>query len=72
MNAEKKLAEWAAEARERELEKVGLKHIRAQEKAALREARAQVRECMPRAEYPSYGAFHAIHDVRAPLMCSDT
>ncbi|KAK9901378.1 hypothetical protein WJX75_009335 [Coccomyxa subellipsoidea] len=42
VNAEQKLAEWAAGAKERELEKVGLKHIRAQEKAALREARAQV------------------------------
>ncbi len=42
VNAEQKLAEWAAQAKERELEKVGLKHIRAQEKAALREARAEV------------------------------
>ncbi|BDA45337.1 probable polyubiquitin (Fragment) at N-terminal half [Coccomyxa sp. Obi] len=42
VNAEQKLAEWAAQAKERELEKVGLKHIRAQEKAAQREARAQV------------------------------
>jgi hypothetical protein len=42
VNADKKLAEWAAEARERELEKLGLKHIKAQEKAAQREARQQV------------------------------
>lgn len=42
VNADQKLAEWQAEARERELEKVGLKHIKAQEKAAQREARQQV------------------------------
>lgn len=35
-------AEWAAEARERELEKIALKHIRDQDKAAAREARMQV------------------------------
>lgn len=42
VNAEQKLAEWAAQTKERELEKVGLKHILAQDKAAQREARAQV------------------------------
>ena len=41
-NAEKKLAEWAAEARERELEKIALKHQKEQERAAALEKRAQV------------------------------
>ncbi len=41
-NAEKKLAEWAAEARERELEKIALKHQKEQERAAALEIRAQV------------------------------
>jgi len=41
-NAEKRLAEWAAEARERELEKVALKHVKEQQKATQKEARAQV------------------------------
>lgn len=41
-NAEKRLAEWAAEARERELEKVALKHVKEQQKATRKEARAQV------------------------------
>lgn len=41
-NAEKRLAEWAAEARERELEKVALKHVKEQQKATQKEERAQV------------------------------
>ena len=41
-NAEKRLAEWAAEARERELEKVALKHVKDQQKATQKEERAQV------------------------------
>lgn len=41
-NAEKRLAQWAAEARERELEKIAMKHVREQEKANKREERAQV------------------------------
>ena len=41
-NAEKRLAEWAAEAKERELEKVALKHLKEQQKATQREERAQV------------------------------
>lgn len=43
MNADKKLAEWASQARERELEKVAAKHIRDQERAAQQEAEQQVR-----------------------------
>ena len=43
VNADAKLAEWAAGARERELEKVGLKHIREAEKTAAREAAQQAR-----------------------------
>ena len=42
-NAEKRLAEWAAEAKERELEKVALKHLKEQHKATQKEARAQAR-----------------------------
>ncbi len=42
MNADKKLAEWAAQARERELEKVAAKHIRDEERAARQEAEQQV------------------------------
>ena len=41
-NAEKRLAEWAAEARERELEKIALKHVKEQRKATQKEERAQV------------------------------
>ena len=41
-NAEKRLAEWAAEARERELEKLALKHVKEQQKATQKEERAQV------------------------------
>ncbi len=41
-NAEKRLAEWAAEARERELEKIALKHVEEQQKATKKEQRAQV------------------------------
>ncbi|GAB4816006.1 hypothetical protein N2152v2_003052 [Parachlorella kessleri] len=40
--AEQKLAEWAAQARERELEKVAVKHIKEQAKAAQREEMLQV------------------------------
>ena len=40
-NAEKRLAEWAAEAKERELEKVALKHLKQQQKATQKEERAQ-------------------------------
>ena len=42
VNADKKLAEWAAQAQERELEKVAAKHVRDQERAALQEAEKQV------------------------------
>ncbi len=49
-NAEKRLAEWAAEARERELEKVALKHVKEQQKATQKEARAQVCCCMAGAQ----------------------
>ncbi len=42
VNADKKLAEWAALARERELEKLAAKHLREQERAALQEAEQQV------------------------------
>lgn len=46
-NAEKRLTEWAAEARERELEKVALKHVKEQQKATQKEQRAQVkRDCL--------------------------
>lgn len=38
-------AEWAAEAQERELEKIALRHIRDRDKAAAREARMQVGGC---------------------------
>ena len=41
-NAEKRLAEWAAEARDRELEKIALKHVKEQQKATQKEQRAQV------------------------------
>ena len=44
VNADAKLAEWAAGARERELEKLGLKHTREQERLAQREAAQQVRQ----------------------------
>ena len=40
--AEQKLAEWSAQARERELEKVAMKHIKEQAKAAQREEMMQV------------------------------
>ena len=40
-NAEKRLAEWAAEAKERELEKIALKHLKEQQKATQKEERAQ-------------------------------
>ena len=36
-------AEWAADARERELEKIALQHIKEQAKTEAREARKQVR-----------------------------
>jgi len=42
-NADKRLAEWAAAAKERELEKIAAKQIREEEKQALREALNQVR-----------------------------
>ena len=48
-NAEKRLAEWAAEARERELEKVALKHVKEQQKATQKEERAQVMVTVPEA-----------------------
>lgn len=41
-HAEKRLAEWAAEAKERELEKIALKHLKEQQKATQKEERAQV------------------------------
>ena len=41
-NAEKRLAQWAAEAKERELEKIAMKHVQEQQKANKREERAQV------------------------------
>ncbi|KAL3147487.1 hypothetical protein ABBQ38_014543 [Trebouxia sp. C0009 RCD-2024] len=41
-NAEKRLAEWAAEAKERELEKIALKHLKEQRKATQKEERAQI------------------------------
>ena len=44
-NAEKRLAEWAAEAKERELEKIALKHLKEQQKATQKEERAQA--CNP-------------------------
>lgn len=47
VNADKKLAEWAAQAKERELEKVAAKHIRDQERAAQQEAEQQVRGMDP-------------------------
>jgi hypothetical protein len=47
VNADAKLAEWAAGARERELEKLGLKHIREAEKASAREAAQQARARTP-------------------------
>lgn len=40
-NAEKRLAEWAAEAKERELEKIALKHLKEQQKATQKEEQAQ-------------------------------
>mmetsp|Transcript_13135 Transcript_13135/g.39736 ORF Transcript_13135/g.39736 Transcript_13135/m.39736 type:complete len:413 (-) Transcript_13135:241-1479(-) len=42
VNADKKLREWAAGAKERELEKIALQHIKAETKAAERAARAEV------------------------------
>lgn len=42
-NAEKRLAEWAAEAKERELEKIALKHLKEQQKTTQKEERAQAR-----------------------------
>lgn len=44
-NAEKRLAQWAAEAKERELEKIALKHLKEQHKATQKEERAQA--CNP-------------------------
>ena len=41
-NAEKRLAQWAAETRERELEKIAMKHVKEQEKANKSEEPAQV------------------------------
>lgn len=52
VNADAKLAEWAAGARERELEKLGLKHTREQERLAQREAAQQVRRRAWRAAAP--------------------
>jgi hypothetical protein len=68
VNAEQKLAEWAAGAKERELEKVGLKHIRAQEKAALREARAQVRGLL--LEFLSQSCRRCICRCADKLLCT--
>ena len=45
VNADKKLTEWAAQARERELEKVAAKHIRDEERAAQQAAMQQVQRC---------------------------
>jgi len=45
VNADKKLIEWAAQARERELEKVAAKHIRDEERAAQQAAEQQVQLC---------------------------
>lgn len=42
VNADKKLADWAAQAQERELEKVAAKHVRDQERAARQEVEQQV------------------------------
>lgn len=44
VNAEKKLQEWAAEAQERQLEKVALQHLKQQEREAKRQEREQVCE----------------------------
>ncbi len=43
VNADKKLAEWAAQAKERELEKDAAKRLRDQERAARQEVEQQVR-----------------------------
>lgn len=43
VNADRKLAEWAAQARERELEKAAVKQLCEQERAAQQEAEQQVR-----------------------------
>ena len=40
--AEQKLAEWQSQAKERELEKVAIKHIKEQAKAAQREEMMEV------------------------------
>ena len=40
-------AEWASEAKDRELEKIALQHIKEQDKAAAREARVQVQPVAP-------------------------
>ncbi len=45
--AEQKLAEWQSQAKERELEKVAIKHIKEQAKAAQREEMMEVSLCKP-------------------------
>ncbi len=58
-NAEKKLQEWEAKAKERELERIALKHIKEQERAARKERDEKVRGVARRrgSSFPSSGAY---------------
>ena len=63
VNADKKLADWAAQARERELEKVAAKHARDQERAALQEAEQQVQGMQSAATLQYYQLDFHVHWV---------
>lgn len=47
VNADKKLADWAAEAKERQLEKLAMKHLRDQERERNKAEKAQVYFMIP-------------------------
>lgn len=55
-------AEWAAEAKERELEKVALQHIKAESKAAERAARGAVDVDAVRQEHRSGAETYLDHE----------
>lgn len=52
VNADKKLADWAAEAKERQLEKLAMKHLRDQERERNKAEKAQVKLTMSACSFP--------------------
>ena len=55
VNADKKLADWAAQAKDRELKKGAAKHLREQERAAQQEEEQQVCQLPSDAQLPCSG-----------------